>query len=100
MVFAGAVTGLALALLSMRYIASLVYEVKATDPAPLIFPALILFAAALPLRCCVQNRGDSPVSSHTGWRGNSTGPEMTARTAFSRVAGVNGFARHGASVPG
>ena len=47
MVFAGAVTGLALALLSMRYIESLVYEVKATDPAALIFPALILFAAAL-----------------------------------------------------
>ena len=40
-------TGLALALLSVRYIESLVYEVKATDPAPLILPALILFIAAL-----------------------------------------------------
>jgi hypothetical protein len=47
MVFAGALTGLALALLSMRYIESLVYEVKATDPVPLILPALIIFAAAL-----------------------------------------------------
>jgi len=47
MALAGAVTGFALALLSMRYIQSLVYEVKATDPAPLILPALILFAAAL-----------------------------------------------------
>jgi predicted permease len=47
MVLAGAVTGLALALLSVRYIESLVYEVKATDPAPLILPALILFTAAL-----------------------------------------------------
>jgi hypothetical protein len=47
MVLAGAATGFGLALLSARYIESLVYEVKATDPAPLIIPALILFAAAL-----------------------------------------------------
>ena len=31
----------------MRYIESLVYQVKATDPAPLILPALMLFAAAV-----------------------------------------------------
>jgi hypothetical protein len=46
-VLAGAVTGLALALLSMRYIESLIYEVKATDPTPLLLPSLVLFAAAL-----------------------------------------------------
>jgi putative ABC transport system permease protein len=47
MVLAGAVAGLGLALLSMRYIESLLYQVKGTDPEPLLFPALILFAAAL-----------------------------------------------------
>ncbi len=47
MVLAGALTGLAFALLSIRYIESLIYGVKATDPAPLILPALILFAVAL-----------------------------------------------------
>jgi predicted permease len=47
MVLAGAVTGLALALLSARYIESLLYAVKASDPAPLVVPALVLFAAAL-----------------------------------------------------
>jgi predicted permease len=47
MVLTGAVTGVVLALLSARYIDSLVYEVKATGPAPMILPALILFAAAL-----------------------------------------------------
>jgi putative ABC transport system permease protein len=47
MVLAGAGVGLGLSLLSMRYIESLIYEVKATDPGPLIFPALILFTAAL-----------------------------------------------------
>jgi putative ABC transport system permease protein len=47
MVLVGAATGLALAFISMRYIESLVYQVKATDPAPLILPALMLFAAAV-----------------------------------------------------
>jgi predicted permease len=47
MVLAGAVTGLTCALLSVRFIQSLIYEVKATDPAPLILPALVLLAAAL-----------------------------------------------------
>jgi putative ABC transport system permease protein len=47
MVLAGAVAGLVLAFLSARYIESLIYGVKATDAAPIILPALILFAAAL-----------------------------------------------------
>jgi putative ABC transport system permease protein len=47
MVLAGGVIGLALAFLSMRYIESLLYEVKPTEPARLIATASILFAAAL-----------------------------------------------------
>ncbi len=47
MVAAGAAAGLALALLSVRYIESLLFQVKATEAAPLIVPVLILFAAAV-----------------------------------------------------
>lgn len=47
MVLAGALLGLGMALLSVRYIESLVYGVKATDPATFIPPAVILFVATL-----------------------------------------------------
>jgi ABC-type antimicrobial peptide transport system permease subunit len=47
MVAAGAVTGLFLALFSLRYIESLVYQVKPGDPASLLVPVLILSAAVL-----------------------------------------------------
>ena len=47
MVGAGAVAGLALALLSVRYIESLLFQVKATEAVSLIGPVLVLFAAAV-----------------------------------------------------
>jgi putative ABC transport system permease protein len=42
----GAVAGLGLGITSARYIESLLYQVKATDPGALAFPSLIIFAAA------------------------------------------------------
>jgi putative ABC transport system permease protein len=47
MVGAGALAGLGLALLSARYLESLVYGVQATAPATLVLPALVLLAAAV-----------------------------------------------------
>jgi len=47
MAAAGAVTGLFLAVLSVRYIESLIYGVKPTAPAALALPAVILLIAAL-----------------------------------------------------
>jgi predicted permease len=47
MVLAGALTGLALGLASVRYIESLLYQVKATDLAVLALPSLAILAAAL-----------------------------------------------------
>jgi putative ABC transport system permease protein len=47
MVLAGALAGLALGMAAVRYIESLLYQVKATDPAMLALPALAIFAAAL-----------------------------------------------------
>lgn len=47
MVIAGAVAGLTLGMASVRYIQSLFYQVKATDPAMLAIPALTILAAAL-----------------------------------------------------
>lgn len=47
MVSMGAIAGLALGLASVRYIESLLYHVKPSDPARLIAPAVTLFAAAL-----------------------------------------------------
>lgn len=47
MVLAGAFAGVALGAASVRYIESLLYGVKATDLAMLVFPALTLLAAAL-----------------------------------------------------
>jgi putative ABC transport system permease protein len=47
MVAAGALAGLALGLASVRYIDSLFYHVKATDPAMLAIPTLTIVAAAL-----------------------------------------------------
>jgi predicted lysophospholipase L1 biosynthesis ABC-type transport system permease subunit len=47
MVLAGALGGLALGMAAVRYIASLLYQVKATDPAMLAVPAAAIFAAAL-----------------------------------------------------
>jgi putative ABC transport system permease protein len=47
MVLAGAVAGLALGLISVRYIETLFFQVKATDPAMLAIPSLTIVAAAL-----------------------------------------------------
>ncbi len=46
-VLAGSLAGLALGLASVRYIESLLFEVKATDVSALAAPALALFAAAV-----------------------------------------------------
>jgi predicted permease len=46
MVLAGALAGLALGMASARYIESLLYQVKATDPRMLALPALTILAAA------------------------------------------------------
>jgi predicted permease len=43
----GAIVGLGLGMASTRYIASLLYQVKTTDPAVLAFPSLIILATAL-----------------------------------------------------
>jgi predicted permease len=47
MVLAGAVAGLGLGMLSVRYIAALLYQVRPTDPAMLAMPAAIILGAAL-----------------------------------------------------
>jgi putative ABC transport system permease protein len=47
MVLAGALAGLALGVASARYIETLFYDVKATDPSMLALPALTLLAVAL-----------------------------------------------------
>jgi len=47
MVLAGGLAGLALGMAAVRYIESLLYQVKATDPAMLAFPALAILAAAI-----------------------------------------------------
>lgn len=47
MVAAGAAAGLALGMLSVRYIEALLYQVKATDAPILAAPALAIIAAAL-----------------------------------------------------
>ena len=47
MVLAGAATGLALGLGAVRYIETLLYEARATDPAVLALPPLAILAAAL-----------------------------------------------------
>jgi predicted lysophospholipase L1 biosynthesis ABC-type transport system permease subunit len=47
MVLAGALAGLALGMASARYIATLLYQVKATDLTMLVLPSLIIFTAAL-----------------------------------------------------
>jgi ABC-type antimicrobial peptide transport system permease subunit len=46
MVVIGAVAGLALGFWSIRYVETLLYQVKATDVSMLALPSLILFAAA------------------------------------------------------
>jgi ABC-type antimicrobial peptide transport system permease subunit len=43
----GALAGLALGMVSVRYIESLFYQVKATDTAMLAFPSLTILAVAL-----------------------------------------------------
>ena len=47
MVLAGALAGVALGMLSVRYIATLLYQVKPTGPAMLALPSAIILAAAL-----------------------------------------------------
>ncbi|MES1257641.1 MAG: FtsX-like permease family protein, partial [Acidobacteriota bacterium] len=47
MVLAGALAGLAPGMLIVRYLESLFYQVKATDPGMLALPALAILAAAL-----------------------------------------------------
>jgi putative ABC transport system permease protein len=45
MVLIGAFAGLALGMVSVRYIQALLYQVKPTDPSMLAVPALIILAA-------------------------------------------------------
>jgi ABC-type antimicrobial peptide transport system permease subunit len=47
MVVGGALAGLALGLILVRYLESLFYQVKPTDPGILAFPFLAILAAAL-----------------------------------------------------
>jgi hypothetical protein len=47
MVFAGAAIGLALGLASVRYVQTLLYEVKPTDPQMIAVPWLVLFSVTL-----------------------------------------------------
>jgi predicted permease len=47
MVIGGAAIGLALGMVSVRYIAILLYQVKATEPPMLVFPALVILGVAL-----------------------------------------------------
>jgi predicted lysophospholipase L1 biosynthesis ABC-type transport system permease subunit len=47
MVIAGAASGLALGFASARYLESLLYQVKPTDPSMLALPSLTILAAAL-----------------------------------------------------
>jgi putative ABC transport system permease protein len=47
MVLVGALTGLALDMVSVRYIGSLLYQVKAGDPAMVVFPSVIIVLVAL-----------------------------------------------------
>jgi predicted lysophospholipase L1 biosynthesis ABC-type transport system permease subunit len=47
MVITGALTGVALGFASVRYIESLLYQVKPSDPAMLALPSLIILATAL-----------------------------------------------------
>lgn len=46
MVLLGAVAGLALGVASVRYIETLLFEVKGTDPGMLMIPSLAIMAAA------------------------------------------------------
>jgi ABC-type antimicrobial peptide transport system permease subunit len=43
----GAIAGVGLAMASARYVASLLYQVKATDPGVLAFPSVIILVTAL-----------------------------------------------------
>jgi ABC-type antimicrobial peptide transport system permease subunit len=47
MVLAGAAAGLGLGMLSVRYIAALLYQVRPSDPTMLALPAVIILGAAL-----------------------------------------------------
>ena len=47
MVLVGAVIGLALGVASVRYVETLLFGVKGSDPNMLILPATVLFASAL-----------------------------------------------------
>jgi ABC-type antimicrobial peptide transport system permease subunit len=47
MVLAGAAAGVGLGMLSIRYIATLLYQVRPTDPAMLAMPSAIILGAAL-----------------------------------------------------
>lgn len=47
MVLGGALAGLALGMVAVRYIESLFYQVKPTDPAMLALPSVAILAAAL-----------------------------------------------------
>jgi ABC-type antimicrobial peptide transport system permease subunit len=46
-VLVGALAGLGLGMLSVRYITALLYQVRPTDPAMLAAPAVIILGAAL-----------------------------------------------------
>jgi ABC-type antimicrobial peptide transport system permease subunit len=47
MVLGGSILGLVLGVGSVRYVETLLYQVKATDPSRLAMPWLIVFAAAM-----------------------------------------------------
>jgi putative ABC transport system permease protein len=47
MVLLGAVVGSALGVVSVRYVETLLFGVKGSDPSMLVLPALVIFASAL-----------------------------------------------------
>jgi ABC-type lipoprotein release transport system permease subunit len=64
MVLVGAVAGIGVGMLSVRYVESLFYQVKATDMQMLVFPALAILAGAFlaALRPVMQAVRIEPVS--------------------------------------
>jgi predicted lysophospholipase L1 biosynthesis ABC-type transport system permease subunit len=74
MVLAGALAGLALGMASVRYIESLLYQVKATDLGLLALPSLAILAAAL-----LAAAGGDPRGAHRS--GGHAAPPILSSTA-------------------